>query len=58
MENTPSEQWMMDGERIFTEKEEKFLQIYNYKNEIKEIPVDFEAKKSGLEVTPFIFNKV
>lgn len=57
MEDTPSEQWMMDGERIFTEKEEKFLKIYNYKNGIKEIPVDFLAKKSGLEVTPFIFQE-
>lgn len=57
MEDTPSEKWMMDGERIFTEKEEKFLKIYDYKNGIKEIPVDFEAKKSGLEVTPFIFQE-
>ena len=39
MEHTPTERWMMDGERKFTEKEEKFLQIYNYKNGIKEIPV-------------------
>jgi hypothetical protein len=39
MERTPTERWMMDGEREFTEKEEKFLQIYNYKNGIKEIPV-------------------
>lgn len=39
MEDTPSEQWMMDGERRFTEKEEKFLKIYDYKNGIKEVPV-------------------
>ena len=32
MERTPTERWMMDGERKFTEKEEKFLQIYDHKN--------------------------
>ena len=32
MENTSTERWMMDGERKFTEKEEKFLQIYDHKN--------------------------
>lgn len=29
MENTPSEQWFKDGEREFTEKELKYLRIYN-----------------------------
>jgi len=38
-ENTPVEIWLRDGERIFTNQEKKFMQIYNYKNGIKETPV-------------------
>lgn len=36
--NTSSEMWFQDGERIFTDQEKKFMQIYNNKNGIREIP--------------------
>ena len=39
MENTSPEQFYKDGERVFTDKEKKFLQIYNFKNGIKEFPI-------------------
>lgn len=49
MENTSSEEWMVDGEREFSEKEKKYLQIYDYKNGIKEIPfleISIKGKKN------------
>ncbi|RNA61411.1 hypothetical protein D1631_05425 [Chryseobacterium nematophagum] len=41
MENTSPEEWFRDGERIFTEKEEKFMRLYHY-------------NKKGLEKTPVV----
>lgn len=39
LDSTSPEQYYQDGERIFTEKEKKFQQIYNLKNNIN-LPVD------------------
>ncbi|PTT27272.1 hypothetical protein DBR28_17390, partial [Chryseobacterium sp. HMWF028] len=50
-ENSSPEVWFRDGERIFTDQEKKFMQIYNYKNGIKEISVipDKEIGISNIE---------
>jgi hypothetical protein len=33
MKNTSPEKWFQDGERVFTEKEKKFMAVYNFKNQ-------------------------
>lgn len=67
-ENTSPERWFRDGERIFTDQEKKFMQIYNNKNGIKEASVasvqevparetDVENKKIEISKTPELEKK-
>ena len=42
MKNTSPEQWFRDGERIFTEKERKYMDIYEHKQK----KMEAETKKS------------
>ncbi|SZD74217.1 Uncharacterised protein [Candidatus Ornithobacterium hominis] len=52
MENTPSEIFFKDGEREFTKKEKKFLEIYRFKNQIKRIsPEEFYARQDYPKIT-------
>lgn len=51
-ENTPSEIFFKDGERKLTEKEKKFLEIYEFKNQNKRISVEeFYARQSYPKIT-------
>lgn len=50
MKNTSPEQWFRDGERIFTEKERKYMDIYEHKQK----KMEAETKKSDLETIPII----
>lgn len=51
-ENTPSEIFFKNGERKFTEKEKKFLEIYESKNQEKRIsPEEFYARQNYPKVT-------
>ena len=50
MKNTSPEQWFRDGERIFTEKERKYMDIYEHKQK----KMEAETKKSDLDTIPII----
>jgi len=52
MLDTAREEFCKDGERIFTDKEKKFLQIYNFKNGTKEILASLYLKIKILKTEP------
>lgn len=45
LENTTPERFYQDGERQFTEREQKYLAIYNFKNGIENIPKTITTEK-------------
>lgn len=45
LENTTPERFYQDGERKFTEQEQKYLAIYNFKNGIENIPKTITTEK-------------
>jgi uncharacterized short protein YbdD (DUF466 family) len=54
MKNTSPEQWFRDGERIFTEKERKYMDIYEHKQK----KMEAETKKIRFgDHTDYFWNK-